>query len=92
MDMNHYNILTQIKKLYDNNKYISLISSKKDTESIEQKIIFKEIINEESQYIIEILSKNYINVQIPIKNSNYKYSTCLYNMEDVLEYLKIHKN
>ena len=98
MDIEFYNILLNIDKLFQEpkikNKYNQCISSKKHIDDYEQIIIYKKRDNREEKFIIHIYNPNHIVCSIPIKNSNYLYTTIFkyneYTIHAVYEYLNIH--
>ena len=45
---------------------------------------------EPKKFILQIHNKYSINVTIPLKNSNYLYSTAFFDIEDTFNFLKIH--
>lgn len=90
IDQIYYEYLYNINKLFTKNNYISKISSKYDTESISQILIYYKKENITNKYILIINNKYDIEVTIPLKNCNYTYRTNLYSIEDCYEYIKLH--
>ena len=90
MNTYFYNYIVKIDKLFRKDIYQSQISNKSDTESYIQTLIYTKKDNSETKYIINIYSEFYIEITVPIKYSNYLYTTSLNNIEDVYNYLKIH--
>lgn len=87
LNIEYFNTIKEIKNLFSSNIYTE------KTQIIEKekiKIVFKKKDNIEDKYIIEIDQSNIIKVEIPIKNSNYKYRTTLNDLWSVYNYLYIH--
>ena len=90
IDPNFYNYLYEINKLFKEKKYISKIGSKTCPDSINQTLIYYNLIDKTEKFTIQIHNKYYIYVTIPLKNSKYLYSTYFFNIEDTFNFLKIH--
>ena len=90
IEVNYYNNLYKINKLFKEKKYESIIGSKKCPDSIKQRLIYINPINKTERFILDIENKYSINVAIPIKNSNYLYSSLFLDIEKVYNFLKIH--
>ena len=90
MDPIFFNYLYEINKLFKQDKYKSKIGSKTSPDSVGQTIIYFNAINGTEKFILQIHNKYSINVTIPLKNSNYLYSTAFFDIEDTFNFLKIH--
>ena len=90
LNIEYFNIILNIEKLFYNNKYSKEEKEKEEKERGEIEIIFKRIDNIEYKYEIRVYSENNIKVTVPIKNSNYKYTTRLHDIESVYNYLNYH--
>jgi len=90
MDASFLNYLYEINKLFKQKKYKSKIGSKTSPDSVNQTIIYLNPINGTEKYTLEIHNKYSINVTIPLKDSNYLYSTSFFDIEETYNFLKIH--
>jgi len=89
-DTSYYDDLCEITKLFSAKKYKSVIGSKTGPDSINQTIIFINRINETDKFTLFIHNKYSITTKIPIKNTNYIYSTSFVELCEVYNYLKMH--
>ena len=87
LNIEYFNAIQEIKRLFSSNTYTE---ETQITDNEKIKIVLKKKDNIEDKYIIEIDQSNIINVEIPIKNSNYKYRTTLNDLWSVYNYLYIH--
>ncbi len=87
LNIDYFSILKEIDSLFNSKLY-------RKEKSIEKegiiKMLFIKIDNIEDRYRVKIHNNSYIEVTIPIKNSNYKYTTNIYNIENVYNYLYLH--
>ena len=90
MDASFLNYLYEINNLFKQKKYKSKIGSKTSPDSVNQTIIYLNPINGTEKYTLEIHNKYSINVTIPLKDSNYLYSTSFFDIEETYNFLKIH--
>lgn len=90
MDPIFFNYLYKINKIFIQKKYKSKIGSKISPDSVGQILIYFNPINETERFTLQIHNKYSINVKIPLKNSNYLYSTYFFDIEDTFNFLKIH--
>tara|TARA_B100000424_G_scaffold154378_1_gene117985 strand:- start:8 stop:352 length:345 start_codon:yes stop_codon:yes gene_type:complete len=90
IDTNFYNYLYEINKLFKQKKYKSKIGSKTSPESVNQTLIYFNPINGTERFTIQIHNKYSIYLTIPLKNSNFLYSTFFFDIEDTFNFLKIH--
>tara|TARA_B100000902_G_scaffold381983_1_gene419125 strand:- start:740 stop:1060 length:321 start_codon:yes stop_codon:yes gene_type:complete len=99
LNIEFFNKLEEINKLFSNLHYnksicnlnignLNIGNLNKNLENIY--LIFKNKNNVEEKYLVIIHNDIDIDVTIPIKNSNYKYSTKLKNIYDVYNYLYLH--
>ena len=88
LNIDYFNIITHIDRLFKNNDYYCKQLIEYKTGAIYYEFIKND--NIEYKYSIIIYNDNYIKVTIPIKNSNFKYSTYLENILMVYNYLYIH--
>ena len=86
----YYLILYKIHELFIKKNYKSIIGSKSDLNSTEQKLVYYNPINITESFIINISNKNKISIIIPIKGSNYTYKTIFNTINDVYNYIKLH--
>lgn len=82
--------LANIHDLFINKFYKYKISSKSSPDSIEQKLIYFNPINGNDKYTLNIKSLTHINIEVPLKSSNYYYNTTHNNIIDSFYYLKMH--
>ncbi len=87
LNIDYFSILKEIDSLFNDKLYRKEKSIKKEGII---KMLFIKIDNIEDRYKIKIHNHDYIEVTIPIKNSNYKYTTNIYNIENVYNYLYLH--
>tara|TARA_B100001094_G_C18098803_1_gene754539 strand:+ start:327 stop:599 length:273 start_codon:yes stop_codon:yes gene_type:complete len=87
LNIEYFNAIKEIKSLFSSNTYTE---ETQITDNEKIKIVLKKKDNIEDKYIIEIDESNIIKVEIPIKNSNYKYRTILNDLWSVYNYLYIH--
>ncbi len=92
MDLCFYNYLLKIDKIFKNRIFKENFSIKTNTEEYKQIISYKNVENIEDKFIIDIHSYNLIKITIPLKKTNYLYSSYFANIEDVYNYLKYHVN
>lgn len=90
IDTLHYNNLSEICKVFCAKKYRRIISSKIDSDSTNQTIIFTNRINVTDKYTLHIHNKYSITITIPLKNTNNTYRTSFIELGKVYNYLKIH--
>ena len=90
IDNSYYNTLYEISKLFKNKNFKSKIGSKADPNSVAQIIIFYNPINITEEFILDIHNKYYITITVPLKNSNFYYTTTINNIEDIYNYIKLH--
>ena len=90
MDLDFYNYLKNIDNCFNNQYFYRDVSAKLHSEDYHQSIIYKNIINALDRFTIKILSKNNIIVTIPIKKTNYIYTTNFTNIENVYNYIDLH--
>lgn len=85
LNIDYFNKISEIDILFCNNIY-------KKNKTIDSRIelLYNKIDNIVHEYKIIIYRDNNIDVTIPINNSNYKYQTKLYNIDDVYNYLELH--
>lgn len=82
--------LKEIHNLFINKFYKYKIGAKSSPDSIEQKLIYFNPINGNEKYTLNIKSLTHIEIEIPLKNSNYYYTTIHNNIIDSYYYLKMH--
>ena len=82
--------LKEIHDLFIHNFYKYKIGAKSSPDSIEQKIIYFNPINGNDKYTLSIKSLNHIKVEVPLKNSNYYYTTIHNNIINAYYYLNLH--
>jgi hypothetical protein len=90
IDPIYFNYLYEINKLFKQKKYKSKIGSKISPDSVNQTLIYLNPINGTERFTLEIHNKYSMYVKIPLKNSNYLYSTSFFDIEDTFNFLKIH--
>tara|TARA_X000000368_G_scaffold295723_1_gene235398 strand:- start:5827 stop:6156 length:330 start_codon:yes stop_codon:yes gene_type:complete len=90
IDPYFFNYLYEINKLFKQKKYKSKIGSKTCPDSVNQTLIYFNPINKTERFTLEIHNKYSMYVKIPLKNSNYLYSTFFFDIEDTFNFLKIH--
>lgn len=90
MDPIFFNYLYEINKLFKQKKYKSKIGSKTSPDSVGQTLIYLNPINGTEKFTLQIHNKYCINLTIPLQNSNYLYKTSFFDIEDTLNFLKIH--
>ena len=90
IDIEFYNNLYEINKVFEKKKYKCKIGSKISPDSINQSIIYINPINESEKYEININNKYSITLTIPIKNSNFLYTTNFFDLKEILSFIKIH--
>ena len=90
IDPNFFNYLYKINKLFKEKKYKSKIGSKTNADSVNQTLIYYNPINITERFTLQIHNKYSINITIPLKKSNYLYSTSFFDIEDTFNFLKIH--
>ena len=90
MDAIFLNYLYEINKLFKKKKYKSKIGSKTSPDSVNQTLIYLNPINGTEKYTLQIHNKYSINLTIPLKDSNYLYSTSFFDIEKTYNFLKIH--
>ena len=90
IDLIFYDYLKKINKLFKNNNYKSIIGSRTSADSVNQTLIYLNPINITERFTLEIHNKYSINISIPLKNSNYLYSTSFFDIEETYNFLKIH--
>ena len=90
MDTIFFNYLYEINKLFKQKKYKSKIGSKTSPDSVGQTLIYFNPINGTERFTLQIHNKYSMNVIIPLKNSNYLYTTSFFDIEDTYNFLKIH--
>ena len=88
LNIDYFNIIRHIYRLFKKNDYYCKQSIQYKTDAIYYEFIKND--NIEYRYSIIIYNDNYIKVTIPIKNSNFKYSTYIDNILTVYNYLYIH--
>ena len=81
------NKLESINKLFNNLDFSKALKSENVLS-----LIFIKRDNIEDKYLIVIYDDLNIDVTIPIKNSNYKYTTNFDSIENVYHYLNFHVN
>ena len=86
----YYQTLYEISKIFQNINYKSKIGSKADSNSINQTIIYYNPINKTEQFILNIYNKYSITVSIPLKNSNFYFTTNHNSINNVYNYLTLH--
>jgi len=82
--------LKDIHNLFISKFYKYKIGAKLSPDSIEQKIIYFNPINGNDKYTLSIKSLNHIIVEVPLKNSNYYYTTIHDNIINAYYYLNLH--
>ena len=82
--------LKDIHNLFISKFYKYKIGAKSSPDSIEQKIIYFNPINGNDKYTLSIKSLNHIKVEVPLKNSNYYYTTIHNNIINAYYYLNLH--
>ena len=92
MELYFYNYILKINKLFIDRTFKKNFSAKPTPEDYTQLLIYKNIENTEDKFIINIISYNNIKITIPIKKTNYLYTSYFINIEDVYNYLKYHIN
>ena len=90
IDINFYNYLYKINKLFKDKKYISKIGLKSSPDSVNQILIYINPINKSEEFTLRIHNKYSINITIPLKNCNYLYNTSFFDIEDTFNFLKMH--
>jgi len=90
IDIEFYNNLYEINKVFEEKKYKCKIGSKISPDSTNQSIIYINPINESEKYEININNKYSITLTIPIKNSNFLYTTNFFDLKEILSFIKIH--
>tara|TARA_B110000444_G_scaffold213436_2_gene210250 strand:- start:630 stop:971 length:342 start_codon:yes stop_codon:yes gene_type:complete len=90
IDIRYYNNLSEICKLFNKEKYRTIIGSKIRADSTNQTIIFINLINETEKYTLNIHNKFSMTIKIPLKKTNYIYITSFMELGEVYNYLKIH--
>ena len=93
IDNIYYEILYNINNLFKHHKsikFVSNIGNKSSVDSVGQNLVFYNKIDKTEKYMINIHNKYSITITIPIKKSNYCYTTILYDIEDVYYYLYNH--
>ena len=91
LTIDYFKKIMEISKIFSNieyNRFINILNENKDNIHL----IFKKKINKEFKYEIFIHNDYEIDVKIPIKNSNYKYSTKFNDINSVYNYLCLHIN
>ena len=87
LNIDYFSILKEIDSLFNDKLYRKEKSIEKES-TITMSFITRD--NIEDRYRIKIHNHDYIEVTIPIKDSNYKYTTYMYNIENVYNYLYLH--
>lgn len=87
LNIDYFSILKEIDSLFNDKLYRKEKSIEKES-AITMSFIKHD--NIEDRYKIKIHNHDYIEVTIPIKDSNYKYTTYMYNIENVYNYLYLH--
>ena len=90
IDCEFYNYLYEINNLFKKNKYASIIGSKSCPDSVNQTLIYFNLINKTEIFTIQIHNKYAIRITIPLKNSNHLYSTTFFDIIESYNFLKIH--
>lgn len=85
-----FNYLNEINKLFMKKKYKSKIGSKTSPDSVNQTLIYINPINITEIFTLQIHNKYSMYLTIPLKNSNYLYSTSFFDIEETYNYLKRH--
>ena len=88
LNIEYLNVLKEIDSLFNNRLYYKNKEINESENII--KMLFKKQDNCEDLYSVIIKPNNFIEVTVPIKNSNYKYKTKMYGIEDVYNYLYLH--
>ena len=86
LSIEYFSVIKMIEELFDKKKY----SVEKSIENSNIIVNFIRKNNVEFNYKIKIYSNNNIEITIPIKNSNYKYKTNVYDINSVYNYLYFH--
>ncbi len=85
-----YDKLTEINNLFKEKNFKSKIGSKLSNDSVYQTIIYFNPINETEQYVLNIISKNSMNITIPIEKSNNYFTTIVKDINSLYELIKTH--
>ena len=83
----HYNILSEINSIFINNNFKSKIGAKTTPNSLEQKIIYYNPINGTENYTLKIQNMGQVQINFPIKNSNFFYTTTHDSIEKTLNHI-----
>ena len=89
-DNNLYIHLNAIHNLFKKKNFSFKISSKTTNDSLSQTIIYNNPINKTEKYVINILNNNNIVTEVPLKNTNYYFTSRHYNINNVYDYMKLH--
>ena len=85
-----YDKLSEISNLFKEKNFKAKVGSKLSNDSVYQTIIYFNPINETEQYVLHIISKNLLNIKIPIKNSNSCFTTIVKDINSLYELIKTH--
>ena len=93
IDYSFYDILYNINELFMKHNSIefkSKIGNKSYPDTVNQTLLYYNVIDKTEKYTIVIHNKYSISVTCPIKKSNSLYTTVFYMLEDVYNYLYLH--
>jgi len=79
-----------INSLFKTKNYKSIIGSKSNNDSIVQNLFYYNPNNITEKFIINIIKPDLINIQVPIYNTNFYYSTSFNNLDKLYNYLLLH--
>ncbi len=87
---NQYIILSTIHNLFKEKNFNFKISSKTTNDSLSQTLTYSNPINKTEKYVINILNNNNIITEVPLKNTNYYFTSKHTNISNVYDYIKLH--
>ena len=92
LNIDYFNKIKKINKIFSDIDFTKnlVIKDKKFTKNKIIKLVFIRKNNSEDKYSVLIYNDWNIKVTIPIKNSNYKYTSSFDNIESVYIYLHLH--
>lgn len=86
----YFQTLIRIHSLFRSKKFKNKISSKSDPNTINQTLIYYNPIDITDAYTLKIHNKSNIELTIPLKKTNFTFTTQFSNPKTVLNYLDLH--